>query len=488
MISRRSFIKTSASCLAVASAAGQSAFLWGQNETLRVRKNLQELSPDSEFFKQYGAAIRLLHELPKNDARQFFNQATIHANYCKHGDINFFSWHRPYVAMFEEICGHIIGDSTFALPYWDWSTNGGRIPKPYYSDKYLNVVYWKDSGKYVGKNWGPVDSLPDRANLTSDGVQALYKGSKANPFTADFLTNVLKTPDFSLFHTQIESQPHNNAHVIAGTLPRTSQFGHMGDGLSPLDPIFWNHHCMVDFLWAEWQMKGYTTKDNDETYSNMFCDRHGKPISFTNQSVRNFYSLGYTYDKFVLRQGLQGRLSKLQVETPEQTALAQRLNTAVAKSLGANIQPINVNSQSGTKITIIANNVRAHLKESRVILHNESGLPELREDGKRIYAVLKGVSWPKNDRTDFLVIVSVVDTHNSEETPLEVGSFSFFGSAKMLHHGHDIVIDITDGVAQLENAGRLTETLTLRLSTQSSYLKKSHEADFDFQGVEIISL
>lgn len=460
----------------------------GENNTLRVRKNLQHLPDNDVFFEQYGEAVRRLHELKPTDARYFFNQATIHANYCKHGDINFFSWHRPYVAMYEEICGEIIKDSSFAMPYWDWSANQGRMPAPYYNNKLLNVVYWKDKGQYTGKNWGPVNSLPDRADLRSNGLHALFKKDSPNPFTQEFLGKALQTPNFSLFHNIIETQPHNNAHVIAGTLPNSNNIGHMGDGLSPLDPIFWNHHCMVDFMWAKWQSNGNTTQDRDETFSGMFCDKSGNAISFTNRSVRDFYSLGYTYDLLVPKLGASSRLESFQAETPEQLALAKRLEANLPQSLGAQLQTINVTSQQATHISIKAEHIATSLQGRRVILQNNNGATELRDDQKRVYAVLKGVSWPKNNRTDFLVNVAVLDKFAGKETILVMGSFSFFGSAHMMHHGHDIVIDITDGLIQLNNAGRIKDEISIQLSTQSSHINKAFEANFDLQGIEIITL
>lgn len=488
MVSRRAFIKTSASCLAVASVAGQSSVLWGQNNKLRVRKNLQELAESDIFFKQYGEAVRLMHELPTADPRHFLNQARIHANYCKHGDINFFSWHRPYVAMYEEICGQLLGDSSFTIPYWDWSKREGRIPTPYYLERFLNVIYWKDNGKYNGINWGPVNSLPDRADLTQKGLYALYTKPGANPFTAEFLANTLKTSQFSVLHNIVETQPHNNAHVISGTLPLEKQYGHMGDGLSPLDPIFWNHHCMVDFMWAKWQSNGNITADRNEVFSNMFCDRNGKPITFTNESVRDFYRLGYTYDVLIPKAGLQARLQKAEAQTPEQKILAERLESSKPVSLGATIQRINVTNERVTQVSIAAPDATQHLKESRVYLENLEGIPEFKLEGKRIFAVLKDVAWPKSNSTQFLVNVSLLDTANKEDVPFAVGSFSFFGSAKMAHHGHDVIIDITEGLIQLDKGGRLNKNIVIHLETQSSKLEGTTEADFDLQGIEIITM
>ena len=45
-----------------------------------------------------------------------------------------------------------------------------------------------------------------------------------------------------------EGGPHNGVHGVIGSFG-----GPMGDYMSPLDPIFWLHHCNVDRIWAAWQ-------------------------------------------------------------------------------------------------------------------------------------------------------------------------------------------------------------------------------------------
>lgn len=42
---------------------------------------------------------------------------------CPHGNWWFLVWHRGYIGWFEQICQELSGDSSFALPYWDWTEN-----------------------------------------------------------------------------------------------------------------------------------------------------------------------------------------------------------------------------------------------------------------------------------------------------------------------------------------------------------------------------
>jgi hypothetical protein len=66
-------------------------------------------------------------------------------------------------------------------------------------------------------------------------------------------------------------------------------------GLSPLDPIFWLHHCMVDRVWAEWQ-RTHTTPDPGESYDTDFVDRKANPAPAKSGGAMTVSALGYTYD------------------------------------------------------------------------------------------------------------------------------------------------------------------------------------------------
>jgi hypothetical protein len=73
----------------------------------------------------------------------------------------------------------------------------------------------------------------------------------------------LKQTQFSNFTNMLETQPHNTGHVLTG-FPASGKPGHIGDGLSPLDPIFWMHHTMVNFMWARGQKAGNVTQDDNQ--------------------------------------------------------------------------------------------------------------------------------------------------------------------------------------------------------------------------------
>jgi tyrosinase len=52
------------------------------------------------------------------------------------------------------------------------------------------------------------------------------------------------------FRYTLENLLHSPVHVWVA--------GNMVGGASPNDPAFWLHHCHIDKLWADWQLKNPT--------------------------------------------------------------------------------------------------------------------------------------------------------------------------------------------------------------------------------------
>src|SRR3954471_444546 len=288
MIARRTFLGVAATGLAAPFIVRSLARAAGP----RVRRDVMDFADNDPFFKKYANAVAAMHKLPATDRRNWIRQAKTHADFCRHSRLSFLHWHRHYLNFFEAICGEMIGDPDFALPYWNWSKKAGVIPAPFYDIKELNVEHWKDPGVYKGKTWGPVNSVPKRGLAKGKGL--LNDPVRGGNFTLTNINAIKKFPDAASFRSGLEGSPHNNGHVVAGALAN-GQTGHIGDGLSPLDPIFWLHHCMVDRVWAEWQ-RTHTTPDPGETYATDFVDRKGAAASVVSGGAMTVAGMGYTYD------------------------------------------------------------------------------------------------------------------------------------------------------------------------------------------------
>jgi|HubBroStandDraft_4_1064222.scaffolds.fasta_scaffold00002_122 tyrosinase len=230
-----------------------------------TRRNIANLSATDPVIQTYRAAITAMKALSPSDPRNWTKQAEIHNTHCPHGCWFFLPWHRWYLLYFERICRKLTGDNGFALPYWNW-TSHPAVPD----------VFW------------------DTASPLYDSNRVVTQGEQADPgwVGPTIIENILSTPDFFAFasgisggpngnfhlgghYGMLEQNPHNNIHRWIG--------GDMGAFMSPLDPIFWTHHNMIDCLWADWNINRNNPNINDSAWTNEqftdFVDENGNQVT-----------------------------------------------------------------------------------------------------------------------------------------------------------------------------------------------------------------
>ncbi|RZC49897.1 hypothetical protein C5167_018327 [Papaver somniferum] len=110
------------------------------SEPIRVRKPAHMV--DADYIAKYNRAIAIMKSLPYDDPRSYMRQANMHCIYCTgaynqqnsnsllkiHRSWMFFPWHRMMIYFHERILGSLIGDESFALPFWNWdSPDGGQF-------------------------------------------------------------------------------------------------------------------------------------------------------------------------------------------------------------------------------------------------------------------------------------------------------------------------------------------------------------------------
>ncbi|KAI1171119.1 hypothetical protein F4777DRAFT_566609 [Nemania sp. FL0916] len=121
--------------------------------------------------------------------------------------------------------------------------------------------------------------------------------------------------------------PHNNMHAAVGgfEVPGDDDYdyihfanGDMGENeTAAFDPIFFFHHCWIDYMFWNWQVKhratdkiefiaGYQGVDKYTPNSPLepFTRRDGKPL--TSLDVANITNLGYTYNGLLHSPGNNG--------------------------------------------------------------------------------------------------------------------------------------------------------------------------------------
>ncbi|KAH6678140.1 hypothetical protein B0J14DRAFT_582032 [Halenospora varia] len=267
------------------------------------RKNILDLQNDTPAWSLYLQAMSAMQNANENSQLSYFQIAGIHGQpyvswnnvgttpvsgwggYCTHTSVLFPSWHRPYLALFEQVLGTYIQDiakqyppelrstyqaaaDNFRIPYWDWASDY-RVPpaitqpqiqvitptgiqtitNPLYQYKFQG--YFAQSALHSGL--GQTVRNPDTVDGPSnyDKINALMSGEGA---TGKSWTALVKIKDYDTFATaavpgtSVEAV-HGEIHNIVG-----GDYGHMTMlDWSAFDPIFWLHHCNVDRLFAMWQ-------------------------------------------------------------------------------------------------------------------------------------------------------------------------------------------------------------------------------------------
>ncbi|EWC44400.1 hypothetical protein DRE_01226 [Drechslerella stenobrocha 248] len=224
------------------------------------------------------------------------------SGYCTHGSTLFPTWHRPYIALFEEVlfgnaweCTNTIKDITtrrlyqntmktnFRLPYWDWAENSalpGSFTKDWHS--FNSVTGWGtirnplktyNFPDNLNNNWFRGYARFDRwANTVRDpsgnddnrsdpqgninAVQNTLRGNAAN-LRQSISQLLLGRNSWASFSNNVAGvgSPnslegiHGSIHVWVG-----GNGGHMAVvPFASFDPVFWFHHCNIDRLFAIWQ-------------------------------------------------------------------------------------------------------------------------------------------------------------------------------------------------------------------------------------------
>lgn len=231
----------------------------------RLRTGSAEVDNSIAIYKD---AVAKMQALPNSDPRSWAAQAAIHGsisggfNLCQHGTRHFFSWHRAYLFYFEKICQELTGEKSFGLPYWNWN-----------QDPAMHAAFTAAGS--------PLNH--PRSNTSVAGNAA---------FNDATMTTIFSDGNFFTFGPQVEGSPHNILHNAVGL--------DMSTGGSPLDAVFWAHHCMVDYSWAKWNIELGNDTTNDAgwigTSWNHFVDGKGNPATISAGITTLMPLLSYRYE------------------------------------------------------------------------------------------------------------------------------------------------------------------------------------------------
>lgn len=219
---------------------------------LRTRKSAWDLT--SAEVTRLNAAYQKLRALPADDPRSWLAQAHVHCFNCSgstdfpsgveiHGGWWFMPWHRAYLYFHERILASLVGDDTFALPYWDWDNTARQtFPQAY-----------------------AVAGLPTfDTNRLATPTSTPTLGSTFSEYGIDIPT-ILQDNDYELFMGNgiypsgtagnVENGPHGLVHLWTAQPSLQDMDGIIDMGVlqtAGRDPVFFCHHANIDRLWWSW--------------------------------------------------------------------------------------------------------------------------------------------------------------------------------------------------------------------------------------------
>jgi tyrosinase len=425
---------------------------------IRTRENVAGMANDHPTLAAYRAAVREMKNLPETDPRNWRRQAQIHFNGCPHGNWYFLPWHRQYVLDFERICRNLSGDPNFALPYWNWTTTRS-IPAPFWQGALLDTTRSigqnaQISGDFVGR------PVIDRV-LSKNDFELFASTRPRVPFDQNNTDPVWQRRSGA--KALLERTPHDQVHVWIN--------GNMVTLMSPLDPIFWLHHCNIDRLWAEWNARGHRN-----TSSPLWRDFRLSPFNVFVRDLQSITQLGYTYASLArTRLAEASELPPLmararesfEIRNPQVAALGQEVSFPVETS-------------------------ESPLPVAKAGAAAEDGAAD---EGPKVLAFVRGVQPPEDEQVTVNVFLNC--PYLTAQTPVSdphyVGNFTFFGvhEHEEAEGEHDMemsfVFELTATVNRLRALEpELESQLTIQLVPVSLQGREVPPQEVGFEGVDIV--
>ncbi|HEU5170951.1 MAG TPA: tyrosinase family protein [Gemmatimonadales bacterium] len=181
---------------------------------MRCRKNYRDLT-----LVERDRLVQALHHVKAlGIVDQYAAEHETHFDHGIHSSSHFLPWHRDFIRRFEDALRTY--HPAVTLPYWN-SVADTSPSDPLWDNAFLGQF---DSA------WGLNRAL----------------GSATLP-TENQMNTALGHGTYDAFWPDLEVNVHNAPHRWVE--------GEMGQRDSPHDPVFYLHHCWIDLLWAQWQLR-----------------------------------------------------------------------------------------------------------------------------------------------------------------------------------------------------------------------------------------
>lgn len=433
--------RTLLSALLKGSALGAGALALGGCESLLekirnrpVRRDLATLAANDPIIDTYKAAVSAMKALPASDPRNWSNQADIHLNHCPHGNWYFLPWHRAYLLYFEAICRQLTGNAQFALPYWNWTCNRS-IPAVFFGGA-SNPLFDATRTRTAS------DTLPDTVVGTP-----VISSILAEPNFLIFASGASTTQRGSSTQGPLESNPHNFVHGWIS--------GNMGAFRSPLDPVFWTHHNMIDRIWWDWNVVMGHANTSDPAWSGFmfsgnFVNAAGTPVDITAGATVLGPLLLYRFDDSPITACSPLRRFRL---TDDVATLRRFLETGAPVGL----RTVRRLEASGPF------EVPVGRAGTQVLRSREAAPLALQDLPKDLRLLVRATPQRLPASGDYFVRVFINHPSPSADTPTSdphyAGSFAFFNDESMSHGGaharHGAAAFLVDATETIRRLGLL---------------------------------
>ncbi|KAF3919257.1 Tyrosinase [Arthrobotrys entomopaga] len=347
-----------------------------------LRKEIRQMIQNPTEFNLFLLALQRMQQQPQSSETSYYGIAGIHGRpykawngnwgqgnpntgYCTHADVLFLSWHRPYLALFEQIiwehAQNIANEfaeprrsaynavlPTLRLPYWDWAFDARMPPQvgdmqtiqvetpqgqqtianPLYTYSFTSLAEIPDvpfnrmpqTYRFPAQTSnGQYFSQPQAVNNALINIGGNLRGRVYQLLTAYKQYNQVASKAASQSNNgQLDSMEgvHDTIHGTVGS------GGHMGwIDVSSFDPIFWLHHTNIDRLFAIWQginpssyqLSGYsmgTFAIRQGTFENLNTPlppfRNTPNTYYTSAAVARTKDFGYAYAETIDWQSQAG--------------------------------------------------------------------------------------------------------------------------------------------------------------------------------------
>ncbi|KAL7818608.1 hypothetical protein V8C26DRAFT_434404 [Trichoderma gracile] len=295
------------------------------NGSTPLRLEIRDVKADKYRWDLYILALSMFQSVSQDDPLSYYQVAGIHgvpfvtwngvgpaagasqSGYCPHSSVLFPTWHRPYLALYEQELHKLAGAiadmftnpterslyrqaaSDFRIPYWDWASPAPE-GQSHFPDVFWNstTIQYGPNGVQVIRNplysysfhpldgdaliWPPLRSWNETKRAPNTEISQVEPPSMNDQVSAALLARLPEIQQrlyilFSSYHefdsfsnknyassqnlSHLDSieAVHDIVHIYGGSR------GHMTYvPLSSFDPLFFLHHAMTDRLISMWQL------------------------------------------------------------------------------------------------------------------------------------------------------------------------------------------------------------------------------------------